>query len=299
MDCNQNFKIDLHIHSTASDGTLTPKEILALAQKLQLRAIAITDHDCIEGAKEALDLDLPPFLQFLTGVEISASSTRFQSISNSFHILGYGIRLQDRKFNAVLTTLQKSREQRNPKIIERLNSLGMDISLQDILSSLKGRLVGRPHIAKEMVKKGYVKTIDEAFNKFLGTGKSAYVEKARATISDAIEIIIAAGGIPVLAHPFLYDKRNGLSLEELLAALKEMGLVGLEVYYPNHSPQQMSHYASLAQKYGLLMTGGSDFHGSIKPDIQMGTGRGDLFIPYCLYEKIVNYSLAIKSDGRN
>ncbi len=278
--------IDLHIHSTASDGTLSPAEILKLAQKLKLKAIAITDHDTIDGSKEALQIGIPPSINFLTGVEISASSPPSISYAGSFHILGYSIRLDDPQLNTTLAVLQQARKNRNPKIVKHLNDMGFEFSLEDVASEIGNGQLGRPHIARYMLKRGFVKSIDEAFRKYIAQGKPAYVDKYRVDCERAIEIILEAGGIPVLAHPILlnFDKKKTI---DLFALLKDMGLKGVEVYYPENSPDMATFYIELAQRYGLLKTGGTDFHGSLKPDIQMGSGRGDFFVPYEVYKKIV------------
>ena len=288
MAYSEHVRIDLHIHSTASDGTLSPSEIISLAHSLNIGAVAITDHDTIDGSKEAFTLDIPPSLKLLTGVEISVSSNPSLPYTGSFHMLGYSIRLDDPVLNRTLDMLQDARKNRNPKIIEHLNNLGIDISLKDVTDECSEGQLGRPHIAQLMVKRGFVKSINEAFDKYLGTGRPAYVDKYRLDCARAIEVILAAGGIPVLAHPFFLDIENKDRFEDLIVNLKELGLKGIEVYYSEHSPDLTAFYAEIANRYGLLMTGGSDFHGSVKPDIKMGSGRGDLFVPYELYEKLVN-----------
>ena len=287
MDCNHHLGIDLHIHSTASDGSFTPAEILEHAQKLELAAIAITDHDSIDGSREAQVRGIPPSLNFLTGVEISAAHPPFFPGSGSFHILGYNINLDNRELNQALSKLQDARKNRNPAILTLLNKLGFQISLEEVNQEVGEGQLGRPHIAYAMVKKGFVASIDEAFDKYLGTNGPAYVDKYRIECEQAINIIRAAGGVPVLAHPALLNIENDQKLDALLQNLVKIGLAGLEVYYPEHSSQQIQQYKELAGKYGLLMTGGTDFHGTITPELEMGTGNGSMCIPYSLYEKLV------------
>ncbi|MCG2755589.1 MAG: PHP domain-containing protein [Desulfobacteraceae bacterium] len=288
MDYKKYVGIDLHIHSTASDGTFSPPEIISLAHSLNMGAIAITDHDTIDGSKEAFTLDIPPSLKLLAGVEISVSSNPSLSYAGSFHMLGYSIRLDDPVLNRTLDMLQDARRNRNPRIVKLLNKIGINFSLKDVADEFSEGQLGRPHIAQLMVKRGFVKSINEAFDKYLGTGRPAYVDKYRLDCGQAIEIILAAGGIPVLAHPFFLQIENKDRFENLIVNLKEMGLKGIEAYYPEHSPDLTAFYAEVANRYGLLITGGTDFHGSIKPDVKMGSGRGDLFVPYELYEKLIN-----------
>ena len=288
MEYKNRLRIDLHIHSTASDGSLTPADIIDHAQKLELAAIAITDHDSVDGSKEALQIGIPPSLHFLTGVEISAAHPPFFPGSGSFHILGYDIRLDHSDLNQTLSKLQDARRNRNPEILERLNKLGFQISFEELKDKTAEGQLGRPHIAYAMLKKGFVASIDEAFDRYLGTGKPAYVDKYRIECEQAVKIIREAGGIPVLAHPAHLNIENEQALEALLQELKKFGLAGIEVYYPGHSTRQIRQYSQMAKRYGLLMTGGTDFHGSITPQIKMGSGKGDLFVPYTLYEDLIN-----------
>ena len=189
--------------------------------------------------------------------------------------------------NKTLATLQEARKNRNPEIIDRLNSMGVAVSMDELLNEVGGGQLGRPHIARFMVKKGYVESIKKAFDKYLGKGKPAYVDKYRIDCSRAIEVILGAGGIPVIAHPFLLNPKNIEDIEELVIILKAMGLKGIEVYYSEHSQDNISKLEDIANRHELLMTGGSDFHGSLKPEIKMGSGKGDLFVPYILYEKLM------------
>ena len=289
MEFSRHVSIDLHIHTTASDGTFTPAQVVSHAHRLKLKAIAITDHDTVAGSKEALLSGIPPSLEFLTGVEISATPPSFYPGSGSFHLLGYSIRLDDPQLNRTLEKLQQARKNRNPAIINRLNELGISITLDEVRREAGEGQLGRPHIAQFMVKKRAVASIDEAFDRFLGTGKPAYVDKQRVECFKAIEIILAAGGVPVLAHPGLLDYKTDNQLDELIGELKKAGIQGVEVYYSGHTPDQTRLYAALAQRHDLLMTGGSDFHGAIQPDIEMGSGHGDLIVPYELFEKLIQH----------
>jgi len=286
-DYNKNVKIDLHIHSTASDGTLSPLEILDLAQSLNLGAISITDHDTIDGTKEALTIGVPPSLKFLTGVEISAHPPPSFSFPGSFHVLGYAININDYVLNQVLATLQEARKNRNPRIIELLNRMGIKLSLSEIRKEAGECQLGRPHIAQQMIKKGFVQSISEAFDKYLAKGSPAYVDKYRVDCDRAIEVILNAGGIPVLAHPVLLKIKNDAVLEKLITRLKEMGLKGIEVFYPEHTPDLVARYTEIAKQHELLITGGTDFHGSNKPGINMGSGRGNFSVPYKVYEQLI------------
>jgi hypothetical protein len=281
-------RIDLHIHSTASDGTLLPSEILALAQELDIAAISITDHDTLEGSKNALSCGIPPSIKFLTGIEISADPPDSFPLSGSLHILAYAVDVDHPELNQTLTMLKDSRQNRNPRILELLSGLGIDITFDELRTLAEERQLGRPHIARLMVKKGYVPSIDAAFDQYLGHGKPAYVDRFRFGCADTIQIILDAGGIPVLAHPVLLNIQPNDIFENLIALLTEMGMRGIEVYYPEHTQDLMAYYTRIARRHDLLITGGTDFHGDLKPEIKMGSGTGDLYIPYELYEKLIS-----------
>ncbi len=288
MDCKDRVKIDLHIHSNASDGTFSPADIISTARAMDLGAIAITDHDTLEGSKEALRLGIPPSIGFLSGVEISASPPpSVASLTGSLHILGYGLDLDNNELNQTLTILQQARENRNPGILARLGQLGLPIGLDEVQQIVGDGQIGRPHIARVMVQKGYAQSINDAFDHYLGHGKPAYVEKYRISCRKAIEIILDAGGVPVLAHPYLLDLPDNDCLDKLVQELGEMGLQGIEAYYPEHPAESITNCENLARKYHLLMTGGTDFHGSLIPQVQMGIGTGNFHVPYRLYEKLL------------
>jgi len=268
---------------------LTPSEVISHAQKIQLKAIAITDHDTLAGSKAALQSGIPRGLDFLTGVEISAAPPPFYAGSGSFHILGYSLRLEDLELNRALEKLRQARKNRNPAILKRLNELGIALTLDEIRAEIGNGQLGRPHIAQLMVKKKVVTSIDEAFDRYLGTGKPAYVDKYRVECFKVIDLIRGAGGIPVLAHPGLLDTKNDNDLDTLISQLKAMGIQGVEVYYSEHTPDQTLLIAELARRHDLLMTGGTDFHGEIQPEIKMGSGNGNLCIPYELYQKLIQH----------
>jgi len=288
LDYNTHAVIDLHIHLNASDGTFSPEQILDQALDSNLAAIAITDHDTINGSKEALRIGPPPEVEFLTGVEISANPPVSFPCSGSFHILGYAIDLEHPALNQMLEELQQARKNRNPRILQTLNELGFPMTMDEVESEMGDGQMGRPHIAKVMIKKGYAKSINEVFDKYLGKDKPAYVDKYRMESDQAIELISNAGGIPVLAHPGLIEPTTDLPFENLIKTLTSTGLKGIEVYYPEHSPESVAEYSALADRHGLLMTGGTDFHGALKPDLKMGFGKGDFFVPYELYEKLMD-----------
>jgi 3',5'-nucleoside bisphosphate phosphatase len=287
LDCSSG-NIDLHIHSTASDGSLNPIDILALAETAGLAAMALTDHDAIEGTREIIDHGIPDAIQFMTGVEISAAPLKQLDIYGSFHILGYGFRLDDPALNRALITQQAARKNRNPRLIARLNEMGFDISLEEVVSASGRAQIGRPHIAALMVKKGYAASIEEVFDAYIGKGKPGYVEKQRIAPEKAMALIRGAGGIPVLAHPGLLEIKTEKAFDRLITALTAMGLKGLEAFYSGHTQKQTAFFEDLAGRHNLLVTGGSDFHGAINPEVRLGKGRGDLCVPYTVYERLMH-----------
>jgi len=273
--------IDLHIHTTASDGSLTPSQVVRYARVKGLKAIAITDHDTIEGNKEAIEEGLREGIEVIPGVEISVDYS-----PGSMHMLGYFITIDDTVLTEKLTLLQDSRADRNPRIIEKLNDLGLSLTYDEVVQVSGGGQVGRPHMAQVLMEKGYIKSIQEAFDKYLGKGAPAYLDKFRLGAEEAIAMITNAGGIPVLAHPFTLQCKSPDELESLVKKLTNQGLQGLEIYYSEHNERQISNYQLLAKRYNLIVTGGSDFHGKNIKGIDLGTGRGNLKIPYTLFERL-------------
>ena len=280
--------IDLHIHSTASDGSLTPAEIIDKASESGITGLSLTDHDTIDGAKQILAGRVENAPAFLTGVEISCSLPEEYHREGSLHILGYGFDVHNRHLNHTLEQLKKARADRNPKIIRKLNDLGYDICLEQVEKPASSGQTGRPHIARVMVEKGIADSFDHAFDEFLAKGRPAYVDKFRLPCREAVHAVHEAGGLAVLAHPGLIEPDGGEVPEKLIKELASLGLDGIEVYYPEHSEKQTEHLAEIAERLDLLTTGGTDFHGSFKKGIELGIGYGNLDVPDTLFDRLKN-----------
>jgi len=254
-------RIDLHIHSIYSDGSFTPEEIVYRAKKLKLRAISITDHDSISGIEEEIEAGKKLKVEIVPGVEMSTDVG-----NDEIHILGYYIDWKNKIFLTQLKIFQESRAKRNKKLVERLKELGMPVNYHELKKlAAKGGVVNRLHIARLMKEKGYVSSIGEAFEEWLNPGKPAYIKRMKVSPFEIIQLILDIGGIPVFAHPYL-SKRD-----DLIADFVKAGLKGIEVYHSAHNAQAEQHYRKIAQKYHLLITGGSDCHGKNKDKILMGT----------------------------
>lgn len=272
--------IDLHIHSTASDGTFSPTEIINEALKLSGKenpvVLALTDHDTVSGTEEFQKVAFKHKKQLTTisGVEIS---TNYHGVE--IHLLGYNINPLNKSLLNNLTIYRESRDGRNAKIIEKLQEQGFKVSMDEIHSDKPGETIGRPHIAKLLMKKKYVSSIQEAFDKYLAEGRICYVERIMPTPQEAINLIKNSGGIPVLAHLMLYKKLDAAQKEVLVHELKEYGLVGIETYYNTYTPVEQEYVSSLAKQWGLLKTGGTDFHGKNKPNISLFKGQGEMEVP--------------------
>ncbi|MCW7754602.1 PHP domain-containing protein [Desulfobotulus sp. H1] len=278
--------VDLHTHSTASDGSRTPQELMEEAVSLGLAALSITDHDTMAGVLEVLDAGFCSAIHFVPGVEISATVPEGMDRQDSLHILGYGMNPHDRQLTSLLERLQEAREKRNPLMIRKLQNLGLDITMEEVAEKSGSGLVGRPHMAGVLVDKGLVPDVDTAFERYLGSGRPAYEEKYRVPWKEAIRVIRTAGGVPVLAHPGLIRGLDRESLRSLLVRLCAEGLSGVEVYYPRHDRVLVSTLEALASEMGLIRTGGSDYHGGLKDGIALGRGFGDLLVPYEVYEEL-------------
>lgn len=270
--------IDLHTHSTFSDGTFTPLQLVKYAEEKGLKAFALTDHDTTEGIKEAKSIETN--VEVISGVEIS---TRYDK--KEIHIVGLYVNENDADLNKQLKYYREKRVTRNFEILEKLNSLGVDITIDDVKESCTGDVISRAHIAKALVSKGFVGAYTEAFDRYLGDNKCAYVPRETLNYEESMELITKAGGVPVLAHPLLY-KMSDTNLENMMVKLRQKGLKAVEVYYSTHSNSDTQHVMAMANRVGLIYSGGSDFHGATKPKIDMGTGMGKLAVPYEILEKI-------------
>jgi len=261
-------RADLHVHTTASDGTLTPEETVLEAARLGLGAVGIADHDTVEGVEQALAAGSMAGIVVVPAVEINTDYG-----SDEIHMLGYFIDHRSPELNAQLARLRNEREDRAARIVERLNDLGLKISF-DRVKEIAGRgAIGRPHIARAIVEAGYASSLNSAFGKYLIRGASAYVPRHKLTPLAAMEIIRDAGGVPVLAHPGLAKH------DELIPSLVESGLKGIEVYHTDHSSAKTRHYIEIARQYDLVATGGSDSHGpnNIKT-VAIGSATVDLTV---------------------
>jgi len=255
---------DLHVHTTASDGKLTPGEVLLQAVRLNLEGLAITDHDTVDGIGPAIEFNLKQklALELIPGIEFNTEAG-----PNEIHILAYYLDYQNASLLQKLQELKRSRDERAAKMVQRLKRLGLPIELDRVREIAGGEVLGRPHVAEAMMEKGYVYSIKEAFARYLGYNQPAYVPRYKFRPEEAIALIKQCGGVSVLAHPGLIkDQRQ-------VARIAEMGIDGVEVFYPEHSEQQTVGYLEMAQSRGLLVTGGSDFHGGLDERGKLGSIR--------------------------
>ena len=270
--------IDLHTHSTCSDGTLTPRHVVGLAKSIGLRAVALTDHDTVAGVGEALAAGDEVGIEVVAGVEISAACS-----AGSMHILGYYLSPTHPELLGALNRLQEGRAARAHKIVERLRNLGLEITLAEI-TDLAGGEVGRAHIAQALVKRRYVPSAREAFTRYLRRGRPGYVDRVRLPPEEVIDVIRRAGGLAALAHPSTLALEQPGDLSALVARLKAMGLEGMEVLSPYHTREMTRVYEEVARRHGLLCTGGSDFHGGLSDHRDLGGARLGLRFPYALLD---------------
>jgi predicted metal-dependent phosphoesterase TrpH len=264
-------KVDLHVHTTASDGQYAPAEVVRLALQRGMRVLAITDHDTVAGVSEALDAARAcgTVLEVIPGVEISAEA-RYGEV----HILGYYVDIEEPGFLALLDRLRDARRARAQRIVDRLAELGFHVPWQRVADLAGDGAYGRPHIAQVMVEQGHVLSTHEAFERYLGPQGPAYVARYKLTPAEAVHAIAQVGGVPVLAHPWGIE-----NLEDVVADLVAEGLAGIEAYYHGYTPEMMQELVNLARKHGLIVTGGSDFHGAqVVAGVELGSVDAPLWV---------------------
>ncbi len=285
--------VDLHVHSNRSDGTYTPSELVKYAAEKGLKAMALTDHDCVDGLDEireaAEKTENAP--EIVNGVELSTDLD-----GKDIHIVGLFIDYNNKEFRDYLKNFLSSREERNERMCRALrDGLNMDISYEKLKSAYPDSVITRAHYARFMLDHGYVKSMNEAFDRWIGDGKPYLISRDKVPPEEGVRIIRKAKGIPVLAHPLLY-KYSKQNLEKLIISLKEAGLLGIESRYTTHAPADTRYVKSLAEKFGLLESGGSDFHGTNKKDVDLATGYGRLYVPYKLFEALKKCAGQIRSS---
>jgi len=277
---------DLQTHSTHSDGTDSPRRIVELASDAGLGAIALTDHDTTTGLAEAKAAGEEFGIQVISGVEITCEYG-----GKSMDMLGYCFDSGADQLQAQLAVIQEGRRSRNLEIIGKLNALGFDITYEEVAAEADktdGKIVGRPHFATVMIRKGIVQERQEAFDKYLAEGGAAYVQKLAVSPEECVDMLKSAGGLAVLAHPKLVRFPKDKNIRDLLTDLKAAGLAGIECYYSLHSDEETAMYLDLAKEFDLLVTGGSDYHGGNKPEIRVGIGMGNLKVPMACAEALLN-----------
>jgi len=261
-----NGKYDLHAHTTASDGTLSPTELIEHALRQGLNVLAVTDHDSTEGVHEALVRAAGTRLEVWPGVEISTDVTEAE-----VHVLGYFVNTTDPEFQAILGRLRESRVGRAEQMVAKLTSLGMPLSFERVRQLAGTGAIGRPHVAQAMVEQGYVPSAKEAFTLYLGRNGPAYVDRFKLTPEDAVQLIQRAGGMPVLAHPTYCAGNNpNFDLTGFVRELREAGLAGIECYYADYSPEVVESLVGIARELNLIPTGGTDYHGRNQSFVELG-----------------------------
>jgi predicted metal-dependent phosphoesterase TrpH len=272
--------VDLHTHSNASDGTDDPAELVRAAAAAGLTAVALTDHDNLAGIAEASWAATDAGIELVPGTELSVDWP-----DGTMHMLVYFLEpgtgpLQDR-----LKTLQDGREDRNRRVVIALNDLGIEITYEEVATEAGGKGIGRPHVAAVLVRKGVVPDIQAAFDEYLSAGRPAYQERLRLDHAEAARLAVESGAVPVVAHPHTIGV-SADDYEQAFGRLAEAGVLGVECYYPEYEPDLRDHLASLTRSVGLVPTGGSDYHGAYKPDIDIGSGRGDLEVADEVLEEV-------------
>jgi predicted metal-dependent phosphoesterase TrpH len=277
--------IDLHSHTTESDGSYSPAELIATAGDARLEALAITDHDTFSGYDQAVPLARAAGLALICGIELSTKVVRGDS-RRTVHLLGYFLDGEPAPgFRSWITRMQASRRDRNRRLAAKLQSMGMDIRLEEV-EALGRTMAGRPHFARLLVAKGYVPHYRAAFDRYLDESASAYVDREEPALEDGIRLIEDGGGISSIAHPVRLGFSEWSDEEKLISEMAQRGLSAIEAYHSDHDAGTTERYLAMATKYGLQVTGGSDFHGDNKPNVRLGVGPGTLDIPLAVLEEL-------------
>ena len=264
---------DLHTHSTASDGTFSPSDVAALAKDAGLASVALTDHDTTDGLDEFMEAGKRLGIETIPGIELAAGYK-----NTELHIVGLFIDYNSSTLKESMEFIVNERNERNKKMIKALSRIGIEISLRELEENAGGNIITRAHYANVMVNRGYVKNKEEAFDRYISSGRPGYVKRETLTPKTCIEVIKKSGGIPVLAHATLYGY-GYLEIHNLVGKLKGYGLMAMDTIYSTYTPRQSEELRKICEYYKLMKSGGSDFHGLNKPDIKIGTGRGALKIP--------------------
>ena len=275
--------IDLHTHSTCSDGTYSPSELVSLAKRIGLSAIALTDHDTLDGLAEFCAAGTACGIETICGIEFASLWENYHR--PEIHIVGLGFDPTHPAFAARMQEIRQSRINRNRKMCEKLTAIGLPISLEEVSANAGGEIITRAHFANVLLQKGFIRKREDAFSRYIAPGLPAYVEREFLSPACCIRTIKEAGGVAILAHPTLY----GLSLsqiEELCLSWKPYGLDGIECQYSTYTPAQTAEITALAERVGLLPSGGSDFHGENKPQIHLGSGKQNLSVPYAFWDAL-------------
>jgi predicted metal-dependent phosphoesterase TrpH len=268
------------MHSVFSDGSDTPEELVAAGRAIGLRAMALTDHDTVSGVPRFLAAAAAVSMPAVSGVEISADCEQ-----GTLHVLGYGVNPLNGTLLEHLRWIREGRDERNREILHKLSRLGVRLTEEDVRRVAGAEVIGRPHIAQALVEKKVVRSKREAFERYLACGKRAYAERRRLSAESTMELIRLSGGLPVIAHPFSL-KLTGREMRSYMKDLMAAGLAGIEVYYSEHTSEMRRQYRELAEDLGLLITGGSDYHGNMSPGIELGRGAGDLLVPDRLWDAL-------------
>ena len=279
--------IDLHTHSSFSDGSDTPDQLLERAAAARLTSIALTDHDTLEGIPDARRAADRHGIELIPGIELSLEYPK-----GGMHLVVLWLEAHPGPLQDRLAELRDGRDERNARIVERLVELGLPIDLGEVLAEAGEGSVGRPHIAAVMIRHGYVDSMEQAFDEYLGNDRKAYVERERLEPGEAIRLARASGGVPILAHPHTLAIDNRFEMADVLVELRSQGLIGLECHYGSYRAEGRSGMVALADRFGLIASGGSDYHGTYKPDVALGIGRAGIAVPGSILDDLRHFAVS-------